>query len=94
MARLTKEELEIVVRAMHDIQKGAWYKCPNGHYYAIGECGGATQVGKCPECGAAIGGEGHRLLSDNIHAGEIDNSRHSAWSEGANLANYDLQALF
>ena len=94
IGELTKEELAIVVRAMHDIQKGAWYKCPNGHYYAIGECGGATQVGKCPECGAAIGGEGHRLRSDNAHAGEIDNSTHAAWSEGANLANYDLQALF
>lgn len=91
---VTKEELAIIVKAMADIQKGAWYKCPNGHFYAIGECGGATQVGKCPECGAAIGGQGHRLLSDNAHAGEIDNSSHAAWSEGANLANYDLQHLF
>uniref|UniRef100_A0A1X7ULC4 RZ-type domain-containing protein n=1 Tax=Amphimedon queenslandica TaxID=400682 RepID=A0A1X7ULC4_AMPQE len=39
----------------NNYEEGAWYKCPNGHFYAIGECGGATQVTKCPECGADIG---------------------------------------
>lgn len=38
-----------------------------------------VEAGKCPECGTAIGGEGHRLLSNNAYAGEIDNSLHSAY---------------
>jgi hypothetical protein len=25
---------------------GKWFYCPNGHLYCIGECGGATQIGK------------------------------------------------
>ena len=26
------------------LRRGHWYMCPNGHPYAIGECGGAMQV--------------------------------------------------
>ena len=90
------ERLEIV-RAISGVQKGAWYKCPKGHIYAIGDCGGATEVGKCPECGSRIGGTGHQLTAGNVHAGEMDGSQHAAWSEAANLANFDqnqLDALF
>ena len=36
-----------------------WYKCPNGHLYVVGECGGPMQQGICPECGADIGGRAH-----------------------------------
>ena len=25
------------------LSQGHWFKCPNGHIYAIGECGGAMQ---------------------------------------------------
>lgn len=35
--------------------KGHWFRCPNGHIYAIGDCGGAMEISKCNECGAAIG---------------------------------------
>ena len=59
----------------------------------IGECGGAMQTGKCIECGVKVGGSSHRLLADNEHAGEIDNTQHAAWSEGANLNNYDLRNI-
>lgn len=41
------------------------YQCPNGHPYIITECGGATERSRCPECGAVIGGEMHRLDSSN-----------------------------
>ena len=41
---------------------GHWYYCVNGHPFTIGECGGAVQVSVCPQCGAAIGGEGHRTV--------------------------------
>ena len=47
------------------------------------------QLAKCPECKADIGGTSHRLTSGNIHAPEMDNSHHAAWSEAANLENYD-----
>ena len=94
---LTEKEHSDIVRAMRDIKKGAWYKCPNGHYYCIGDCSGANQESDYPECGARIGGTSHQLVPGNVHAGELDNTRHATWSEGANLVNYDpieLQRMF
>ena len=96
---LSAKEKAEVVKIMQDngVGKGAWYKCPQGHIYCIGECGGANQESKCPECGATIGGVNHALAAGNVHAGEMDGSQHAAWSQGANLANYDpdqLQRLF
>jgi len=49
----------------HDSLGGHWYQCPNGHPYTIGECGGAMQASKCPECGAVVGGGGHQLAANN-----------------------------
>ena len=45
---------------------------------------------KCPECNAIIGGRNHQLRSDNQLAGEMDGALHSAWSDAANMANYEL----
>jgi hypothetical protein len=42
-----------------------WFTCPNGHPFAIGNCGGATQESRCPECNEPIGGTGHTLLASN-----------------------------
>ena len=36
------------------------FYCPNGHPYAIGDCGQPRQVARCP-CGAPIGGENYRF---------------------------------
>ena len=83
-----KERIEIV-KAVGS-KKGSWYKCVNGHFYCIGQCGGAMETAQCPECGAVIGGQSHRLATGNEHAPEMDDSRHAAWSEGANMANFDL----
>ena len=47
--------LETIIKAM-GLSRGHWYECPNGHVYAIGECGGAMEESKCPECNAKIGG--------------------------------------
>ncbi|KAL7565937.1 hypothetical protein ACA910_008397 [Epithemia clementina (nom. ined.)] len=66
-------QLKEVVRAMNEVRgynygAGAsdhWYECPNGHPYFIGECGGAMQRSQCIECGAEVGGEGHRLDATN-----------------------------
>ena len=89
---LSVEEKEMIIKAM-GFSQGHWYKCPNGHVYAIGDCGGAMQESRCPECKATIGGTSHRLARGNTHAGEFDGSRHAAWSEGANLANFDLDEI-
>lgn len=61
-----------------------------GHFYAIGECGGAMQRGTCPECQAPIGGANHQLEASNSIAPEMDGARFPAWSEQANLANYQI----
>nr|CAD7438059.1 unnamed protein product [Timema bartmani] len=74
---IDKERNEIVT-AM-GLKQGHWYKCPNGHPYVITECGGAMVVGKCNECGAAIGGSNHRLLSSNQLASEMDGAVRPAW---------------
>jgi hypothetical protein len=39
-----------------------------GHYYFIGDCGQANQLGRCPDCGEAIGGTGHRLVGTSSDA--------------------------
>ena len=51
------------------------------------------QSAHCPECGVEIRGQQHRLASGNQHAPEMDGSRHAAWSEAANLANFDPDQL-
>lgn len=61
----------------------------SGHIYAIADCGGATVESRCPECGSTIGGSGHRLRDDNRFAPEMDGASHPAWSELANMGNYD-----
>ena len=89
---LTEAERVEIVNAV-GLTKGHWFKCPNGHFYCIGECGGATEIAKCPDCGARIGGTNHRLLQDNQLAPEMDGARYAAWSTGANLADYDPNEL-
>lgn len=86
---LTDAEKKTIVQAM-GFSKGHWYKCPNGHPYVIADCGGAMQVSKCNECGAPIGGQNHRLLQTNALATEMDGATHSAWSEAANMENYEF----
>ncbi|OPL20541.1 hypothetical protein AM593_10594, partial [Mytilus galloprovincialis] len=41
--------------------KGYWYKCKNGHVYAIDASAGETEESICPECKTTIGGRIHRL---------------------------------
>lgn len=87
---ITDREKKEIVGAM-GFSRGHWYKCPKGHVYCIDACGGATQVGKCNECGSQIGGSGHRLLSSNAVATEMDGATHSAFSEHYNdMRNFRL----
>merc|ERR1712179_227437 len=45
--------------------QGHWYTCPNGHVYAIGNCGGAVHTSRCPDCRATVGGGDHALFAGN-----------------------------
>jgi len=85
---LTPEEKKKIVSAI-GLSKGHWFKCPKGHIYCIGECGGAMERSTCPECGAVIGGANHGLEEGNELAPEMDGANHAAWSEQANLQNYE-----
>ncbi|XP_022127667.2 NFX1-type zinc finger-containing protein 1 [Pieris rapae] len=84
-----EQERKMIVKAI-GLKAGHWFKCPNGHFYCIGDCGGAMVVGKCPDCGAAVGGTSHTLLPSNSHAKEMDGSKYPAWSEQNNLDNFHL----
>ncbi|KAK8754170.1 hypothetical protein OTU49_014217 [Cherax quadricarinatus] len=86
---ISKSEKLMILKSM-GLRQGHWYKCQNGHIYCITECGGAMEEGTCPDCGAKIGGISHRLRSDNSLAREMDGARHAAWSEGNNIANFNL----
>ncbi|KAI0769450.1 P-loop containing nucleoside triphosphate hydrolase protein [Trametes elegans] len=69
------EELTQVVQAFRSefTHTGHFYKCPNGHTFVIGECGGAMQQSTCLECGARIGGSNHDLLASNAPDTELEN---------------------
>lgn len=90
---ITEAERRQVVAAM-GMGVGHWFKCPNGHYYSIGECGGAMEISKCIECGVQVGGRNHALLPNNQLASEIDGARAPAWPTMLNnFNNYDLGGL-
>ncbi|XP_071958540.1 NFX1-type zinc finger-containing protein 1-like [Antedon mediterranea] len=90
---ISDDERVQIVKAM-GLSKGHWFKCPKGHVYAIGDCGGATTEGKCPECGSNIGGTNYQLREGNILAREMDGASYAAWSEQTNLANYGFNDIF
>lgn len=85
---ITDAERRDIVGALK-LSPGHWFKCANGHPFIITECGGAMMQSICNECGVPIGGSNHRLLH-GTHAPEMDDSRYPAWSEAANLANYQI----
>ncbi|KAF9173648.1 hypothetical protein BGX21_010527 [Mortierella sp. AD011] len=69
----TREKVQLF-RAMSQELGGTghWYRCPNGHTYVIGNCGGAMQQSTCYECGAPIGGSSHRLQTGNTADEEFE----------------------
>ncbi|KAH0839427.1 hypothetical protein J3R83DRAFT_202 [Lanmaoa asiatica] len=66
------EERIAIVKALNFSHAGHYYNCPNGHMFVITECGGASQVAKCPECDAVIGGSGHHLDASNTRNVEFE----------------------
>ncbi|XP_030388737.1 NFX1-type zinc finger-containing protein 1 [Gopherus evgoodei] len=89
------EEERVQIVSAFGYPQGHWFKCPNGHIYVIGDCGGAMERSKCPECKAVIGGVDHTLEHSNRLAPEMDGATHAAWSETANnMLNFeDLRRL-
>uniref|UniRef100_A0A8D1FXU5 RZ-type domain-containing protein n=1 Tax=Sus scrofa TaxID=9823 RepID=A0A8D1FXU5_PIG len=86
---ISEEERVQIVKAM-GYPQGHWFKCPNGHIYAISDCGGAMQRARCPDCREVIGGVNHTLESSNQLASEMDGARHPAWSDTANnMLNFE-----
>ncbi|KAE8233423.1 hypothetical protein CF326_g1536 [Tilletia indica] len=72
-----KEELKMIVETLVKENRdfaygGHFYRCPNGHAFTIGDCGGAMELSRCPECGATIGGTGHNLAADNSRDDEME----------------------
>ncbi|KAI6157793.1 hypothetical protein BKA82DRAFT_4061548 [Pisolithus tinctorius] len=66
------EERMEIIKAFNFAVAGHFYRCPNGHTFVIGDCGGAMQTSRCPECGEAIGGSSHSLLPSNSRATEYE----------------------
>jgi hypothetical protein len=46
----------------------AYYTCPCGYRYGIGECGQPMETSTCPQCKAQIGGSGHVPAAGNAPA--------------------------
>lgn len=73
-ALVTDAEMLAVVAAMAREFSGTghWYRCENGHPYTIGECGGPMATSRCPQCGAAVGGQHHELTQGNTRASDLE----------------------
>lgn len=69
----SEERLEIIAAMAREFRgTGHWYYCQNGHPFTIGECGGAVQLSACPECGARVGGQGHRTVDGVTRADDLE----------------------
>ncbi|TLD25489.1 hypothetical protein PspLS_05703 [Pyricularia sp. CBS 133598] len=75
---VTAQELDDIKSAMVSgpggiaTHSGHWYKCQNGHPFAIGECGFPMELAHCPECGANIGGQNHTAVAGVERASEME----------------------
>ncbi|KAL4876729.1 P-loop containing nucleoside triphosphate hydrolase protein [Aspergillus karnatakaensis] len=70
-----EERMEVLsAMAMEFRGTGHWYYCENGHPFTIGECGGAMEISRCPECGAAVGGQSHRTTAGVTRARDLENA--------------------
>ncbi|KAI0294247.1 hypothetical protein B0F90DRAFT_1758226, partial [Multifurca ochricompacta] len=69
---LSLQEKRDIVRAFGFSPTGHFYNCENGHTFVIGDCGGAMELAKCPECKATVVGSSHRLHESNTRAMEYE----------------------
>ena len=78
---LSEVERRQILDAMKDLHQGNWFKCSNGHVYAIGECAEALETSKCPECKEVVGGMNRRHVGTSSQALEMDGdvTQQAAW---------------
>lgn len=71
---ITSDEMRAVVAAMATEfgVTGHWYRCVNGHLFTIGECGGAMETARCPQCGAQVGGTDHTVARGVTRADDLE----------------------
>ncbi|CAG8303689.1 unnamed protein product [Penicillium olsonii] len=68
-----EERLEVLQAMAQEFRgTGHWYQCENNHPFTIGECGGAMQMARCPECGAPVGGRNHETAAGVSRAEELE----------------------
>ncbi|OBZ65601.1 hypothetical protein A0H81_14501 [Grifola frondosa] len=79
---LSLQEKSDIVKAFNFSHRGHFYNCENGHTFVIGECGGAMQASRCPECHAPVGGNQHTLISSNARAAEYEAIAATAFLKG------------
>ena len=83
---ISLQEKISIVKALDFSHTGHFYNCPNGHPFVIGECGGAMETARCPECGEPVGGNSHNLLGTNSRATDLEQiavtegSQRSPWA--------------
>ncbi|MCJ1475096.1 hypothetical protein MMC13_003756 [Lambiella insularis] len=77
-APVTNAEKAAVYAAMTQEFSGTghWYNCVNGHPFTVGECGMPMQTARCPQCGAAVGGNHHQPVAGVTRATDMDEFGH------------------
>ncbi|KAM3598560.1 uncharacterized protein V6R79_019582 [Siganus canaliculatus] len=68
---MADDMIAIAQQALGQLQ---WYNCPNGHPCTIGECGQPMETSRCLDCGAQIGGQGHRPVA-GFHQVQLQGDR-------------------
>ena len=86
---ISEDEKQMIFKAT-GLSGGHWFQCPNGHSYAIGECGGAMEESKCPECGAKIGGQSHTLTQSNRQSSLMAGNARPTWDPTYMQGDMDL----
>ena len=52
-----------------------WYKCSNGHTYAIGNCGQPNETGRCPTCKEPIGGQAYAFAGTGHNVQQVQQAQ-------------------
>ena len=90
---LTPKEHADILKALDLSAKVTGLNAATGMFTSSRSAGAQWRRASVPECAEVIGGGQHRLAEGNYLAPEMDGASHAAWSERANLLNYDLDAL-
>ena len=66
------DENLLIYEAMR-AERVTWWRCPRGHLYSVGECGGPVMATRCshPGCGLPIGGRNHVAEKGNRRVGTV-----------------------